>query len=49
MRHRRVLAVPTDTHGFLAFLHLDLGEIGFFQQFDQLFYLAYVHIDKRLV
>jgi hypothetical protein len=30
-------------HGFLALLDLDFGQVGFFQQVDQLLDLAQVH------
>jgi hypothetical protein len=34
---------PRQAHRFLAFLDLDFGEVGFFEQVDQLLYLAQVH------
>jgi len=54
MRHRRcgwrgnaALGHARQTHDFLAFLDFKLGEIGCFQQVDQLLDFAQVHAGPR--
>ena len=47
--NNRLCRHATDAHRFLAFMNLDLGDRGFFQQLNQLFNFTYIHIKTCLM